>query len=127
MKTTARQDKALLLNTARAVVERMWHQTEGASMRLRWPSRVGMVNTGGWRAKIGDMGKGQPGLQIWLDYFAGHDTRKFNFCFFGDNVAKMRRVADRAAKEEKLPIHRRESLIRTWISTEASSIFLMSG
>ncbi len=74
-------------------------------MRLRWPSRVGMVNTGGWRAKIGNMGKGQPGLQIWLDHFAGHDTRKFNFCYFLDSVKKMRRVADRAAKQ--LPIHRR--------------------
>jgi 5-methylcytosine-specific restriction endonuclease McrA len=105
MKTNPRQDKSLLLKTARGVVEKLWNQTEGTSMRLRWPSRVGMVNTGGWRAKIGDLGRGKPNLQIWLDYFAGHDARKFNFCFFWDNVAKMRRIADRAAKE--LPIHRR--------------------
>lgn len=105
MKPRPAQDKALLLKTARAVVEELWHRTEGTSLRLRWPSRVGVVNTGGWRACIGNLGKGKPSLQIWLDHFAGYDTRKFNFCFFGDSVAKMRRLADRAAKQ--LPIHRR--------------------
>jgi hypothetical protein len=64
-----------------------------------------VVNTGGWRAKIGNLGKGQPGLQIWLDRFAGYGARKFNFCFYWDDRAKMRRLADRAAKQ--LPIHRR--------------------
>lgn len=104
MKSTDSQDKSLLRKTAQAVVEKLWYQTEGTSIRLRRPSRVGNVNTGGWRAKIGDMGKGKQGLQIWLDYFAGHDARKFTFCFFGDGVAKMRRLAERAAKQ--LPVHR---------------------
>lgn len=105
MKTNSRQDKSLLLRTARAVVDELYHRTEGTSLRLRWPSSVGMVNTGGWRVKIGNLGKGQPRLQIWLDYFAGYDARKFNFCFYWDNRAKIRRLADRAAKQ--LPIHRR--------------------
>lgn len=61
MKTNSRQDKALLLKTARAVVEKLWHRTAGTSLRPRWPSRVGNVNTGGWRARIGNLGRGQPG------------------------------------------------------------------
>jgi hypothetical protein len=105
LKTSPRHDKALLLKTARAVVEKLWHRTEGTSLRLRWPSRVGVVNTGGWRAKIGNLGKGQPSLEIWLDHFAGYDARKFNFCFFMDNRAKVRRLAERAAKQ--LPIQKR--------------------
>jgi 5-methylcytosine-specific restriction endonuclease McrA len=100
-----RQDKALLLKTARAVVEKLWHKTEGTSLKLRWPSQVGVVNTGGWRAKIGNLGKGQPKLQIWLDRFAGYDSRKFNFCFYLDNLKKMRQFASRTAKF--LPIHKR--------------------
>jgi 5-methylcytosine-specific restriction endonuclease McrA len=105
MKTGTRHDKALLLKTARAVVEELWHRTEGTSLSLRWPSRVGKVNTGGWRAKIGNLGKGQPSLQVWLDHFSGYDARKFNFCFYSDDRAKMRRLAARASKQ--LPIHRR--------------------
>jgi 5-methylcytosine-specific restriction endonuclease McrA len=105
MKTNPRHDKSLLLKTARAVVEKLWHRTEGTSLHLRWPSRAGVVNTGGWRAKIGNLGKGQPRLQIWLDRFAGYDSRKFNFCFYLDNLAKMRRFAKRASKH--LPIHKR--------------------
>lgn len=105
MKTNPRQDKSLLLKTARSVVEDLWHRREGTSFRLRWPARVGVVNTGGWRACIGNLGKGQPSLQIWLDHFAGYETRKFNFCLWWDNRTKMRRLADRAARQ--LPIHRR--------------------
>lgn len=105
MKTSSRQDKTLLLKTARAVVEKLWHRTEGTSLHLRWPSRIGVVNTDGWRACIGNLGKGQPSLQIWLDHFAGYDARKFNFCFWWDDITRMRRLADRAAKQ--LPLHRR--------------------
>ena len=104
MKTTARQDKALLLKTAQAVVEELWHQSEGTSMRLRWPSRVGKVNTGGWRACIGNLGKGRPRMQIWFDQFTGYEARKLNFCFMSDNRVKLLQLADRAAKQ--LPIHR---------------------
>src|ERR1035437_7054915 len=105
MKTRPRQDKTLLLKTARSVFMELEHRTEGTSLRLRWPGRVGKVNTGGWRAKIGDLGRGQPRLQIWLDRFAGYDARKFNFCFYLDDRAKLRRLANRASKQ--LPIHRR--------------------
>lgn len=105
IKFVPRNDKALLLNTARAVFDQLWSRKEGTSLRLRWPSKVGKVNTGGWRAIIGSLGKGKPKLQLWLDRFAGHQSRKFNFCFFWDNVANMRRLTNRA--ESELPIRRR--------------------
>ena len=104
-KMNSRQDKSLLLKTARAVVEALWHRKEGTPLRPRWPSRVAVVNTGGWRACIGNLGEGQPTLQIWLDHFSGHDARKFNFCFFWDDIARMRRLAARASAD--LPVHRR--------------------
>jgi 5-methylcytosine-specific restriction endonuclease McrA len=105
VKATARQDKALLLKTAQTVADELKQRSEGTSLRLRWPFRVGQVNTGGWRAKIGDLGKGQPCLQIWLDLFAGYDARKFNFCFYLNDRAKLRRMANRASKQ--LPVYRR--------------------
>jgi 5-methylcytosine-specific restriction endonuclease McrA len=105
MKPNANRDKALLLKTGQAVVEQLWERTEGTRMKLRWPSRVGMVNTGGWRVKLGNLGKSQPQLQIWLDFFAGCDSRKFNFCYFGNNVVSMRKFADKVAKV--LPVYRR--------------------
>lgn len=107
MKANANRDKALLLNTARAVVEELWRRQEGTSLRVRWPARawVGKVNTGGWRVRLGNLGKGKPELQIWLDFFAGYDSRKFNFNFYGDNVAAMRQFAGHAAKV--LPVRRR--------------------
>jgi 5-methylcytosine-specific restriction endonuclease McrA len=63
------------------------------------------MNTGGWRVQLGNLGKGRPKLQIWLDFFAGRDSRKFNFCFFGDDVATIRRFAGRVRKV--LPVHLR--------------------
>lgn len=105
MKPNANRDKSLLLRTAQAVVEELWKRTDGTRLRIRWPSRVGVVNTGGWRVKLGSLGKGQPQLQIWLDFFAGCEARKFNFCFFGDDVSKMRQFAGRVSKV--LPVRRR--------------------
>jgi 5-methylcytosine-specific restriction endonuclease McrA len=100
-------EKSLLLKTAQAVVKELWNRQQGTPMRLRWPASawIGEVNTGGWRVKIGDLGKKQSGLQIWLDRFAGYESRKFNFCLAWGNVAKMRLIAKMAEKE--LPICRR--------------------
>lgn len=105
MESTPYHDKALLLKTARAVVTKLRNRQDGTSFHLRWPSRVGVVNTGGWRAVIGSLGKGQPTLQVWFDRFAGYKARKFNFCFFSKNKTKMRQLANRAAKQ--LPLLRR--------------------
>ena len=104
MKTHVRQDKALLLKTARAVFEELEGRTGGTSLRLRWPSRVGKVNTGGWRAVIGNLGSHKPKLEIWLDRFAGYDARKFNFCFHSYNRSQLRRIVARVAKQ--LRVHR---------------------
>lgn len=98
-------EKRLLLKTAQAVMGELWNRREGTPMRIRWPSRVTRVNTGGWRVVIGNLGKNKARLQIWLDRFAGHESRKFNFCFAWGKVSKMRIIAKRAEKE--LPLCRR--------------------
>jgi hypothetical protein len=45
-------------------------------------------------------------MQIWLDRFAGYDSRKFNFCYWLDSTAKMRRFAKRASKQMHLSIRK---------------------
>jgi len=105
MKTTAKQDKALLLKTAQAVYDQLENRTEGTSLQLRRPRKVYAEDTGGWRVHLGSLGKGQPRLEIWLDHFTGYDERKFTFCFYWDNPKKMRRLADRASKQ--LPVRQR--------------------
>ena len=105
MKSNSRQDKSLLLKTAQAVVEKLWQRTDGTSLHPRWPGVVSKVNTGGWRGKIGNLGNGQPGLQIWFDRFTGYASRRFNFCFFLGSKTRMRQFAKRASKY--LPLHKR--------------------
>jgi len=43
-------------------------------------------------------------MEIWLDHFAGYETRKFNFCFFMYSRARLVQLAKCAAKV--LPVHK---------------------
>ena len=104
MKTTPRQDGDLLLKTAKAIAVELEQRSEGTSLRIKIPYKISPVNTSGWRARIGTMGRGQPRLQIWLDHFAGYEERKFNFCLYSENKSKLRRLAENAPM--KKPIQR---------------------
>ncbi len=100
-------EQTLLLKTTQAVVEKLWNCQDETPMRVRWPARawIGKVNTGGWRVKIGSLGRAS--LQIWLDRFAGYESRKFYYCLAWGNVSKMRKIAENAEKE--LPLCRQIS------------------
>jgi hypothetical protein len=82
VKAKFRQDRAWLLATAKAVAERLKLHSDGTRLRVRPPRRVVATNTDGWRAVIGDIGKEQPRLEIWLDRFSGYSDRKLfaGFC-----------------------------------------------
>jgi 5-methylcytosine-specific restriction endonuclease McrA len=82
MKAAIRQDRALLLANARAVAGRLKLRREGTRFRVRIPNRASTTITDGWYASIGDLGKNQPRLQIWLDRFAGYPQRKFYAGFY---------------------------------------------
>jgi 5-methylcytosine-specific restriction endonuclease McrA len=76
-----RQDRSWLLATAKAVAKQLKPHSKGTGLRLRIPSHATMTNTDGWRVIIGDLGKNQPRLEIWLDRFAGYPERKLYACF----------------------------------------------
>src|SRR4051812_14220150 len=84
MKAKNQPDKSRLLETAKAIAAELKRRAEGTTLRIRSPSRVRCTNTGGWAARIGDLGKRRPGLDIWLDRFTRHDGRKLQACFAGN-------------------------------------------
>lgn len=81
MESKPKQDRAWLLATAKAVAESLKLLGEGTRLRVRTPSRVTTTNTDGWSVIIGDLGKGQPHLEVWLDRFSGYPQRKLYACF----------------------------------------------
>ena len=85
MANRVRQDRLWLLATAKAVAKQLKPHSKGTGLRVRIPSRTAITNTDGWRAIIGDLGKNQPRLEIWLDRFAGYPERKLYACFFSED------------------------------------------
>ena len=59
-------------------------ESEGTRLRIRVPSHATAMNTDGWRAVIGDLGKNQPRLELWYDRFSGYTERKLYACFRSD-------------------------------------------
>lgn len=99
MKSTARQDRAWLLATARAVAERLKVRSEGTCLRIRVPSRATVMNTDGWSVVIGNLGRGKPRLEIWLDRFAGYPQRKLWACFNTSDRAQMTAITKRVDRK----------------------------
>jgi len=103
MKAIDRRDEALLFETAKAVYKALKTRAGGTCLHLRSPMKAKWRDdTDGWRAKIGNLGKGKPELQIWLDHLSGCKDRKFSFCFFSENRADVRRLQKQSAKS--LPV-----------------------
>ena len=99
---TARQDKARLLATAQEIAERLRPRSAGTKLRIRRPSRTSQTNTGGWSAVIGNLGHGQPRLEIWFDLFSGYPGRKFYAGFVFDERRPVTRIVDRV-RDKHLP------------------------
>lgn len=76
MQLKFRQDRAWLLATAKTVAERLRLRSNGTRLSIRMPRRATTTNTDGWAAIIGNLGKGQPRLEIWFDRFTGYPDRK---------------------------------------------------
>lgn len=80
--TEPQHNRAWLLATAKGVAERLKNSSVGTQLRVRIPRAATATNTGGWGANLGDLGKGQPRLEVWLDRFSGYPDRKLYACFF---------------------------------------------
>ncbi|MFA6962220.1 MAG: HNH endonuclease [Opitutaceae bacterium] len=50
---------------------------------MRLPAGSSATETDGWRVTIGDLGKGRPTIQVWLDRFAGKRARTLSAWFEG--------------------------------------------
>lgn len=99
MKSGARQDKARLLATAREVAAHLKLHSVGTRLRIRIPSRVWVSNTDGWYVAIGDLGKRQPRLEIWVDRFSGYPERKFYACFRAEIRQQLTAITKRVGRE----------------------------
>jgi 5-methylcytosine-specific restriction endonuclease McrA len=81
MKRMPKQNRAWLLATAKTVAKALKLRCGGTRLRIRIPRAATHTNTDGWSAIIGDLGRGQPRLEVWLDRFAGYSERKLFACF----------------------------------------------
>jgi 5-methylcytosine-specific restriction endonuclease McrA len=93
-----RQDRSWLLATAKTVAMQLKPHSKGTGLRLRIPSRAAITNTDGWRVIIGDLGKDQPRLEIWLDRFAGYPERKLYACFFSEDRPQLLTITKHISK-----------------------------
>ena len=99
MKAKLRQDRAWLLATTKAVAERLKLRGEGTRLRIRIPRRAATTNTDGWYAAIGDLGKNQPRLEVWLDRFSGYPERKLYACFRSEVRQQITSITKRVAQK----------------------------
>jgi 5-methylcytosine-specific restriction endonuclease McrA len=81
LRSRSKKDRTWLLATAKAVAESLKARATGTRLRIRIPTRATGTNTDGWSAIIGNLGKGQPRLEVWLDRFSGYSQRKLWACF----------------------------------------------
>jgi 5-methylcytosine-specific restriction endonuclease McrA len=98
MKSKHKQDRAWLLATAKAVASVLKQRSEGTRLRIRIPNRATKTNTDGWSANIGDLGKGQPQLEVWFDRFSGYLERKLWACFASSSSPAILFITKRVSK-----------------------------
>lgn len=93
-----RQDRALLMRTARTIASDLKNLSRGTALRARSPGRVRRQSTGGWSAAVGNLGKHGPRLEIWLDRFTGHRQRKFYFGLYSRQRRRLENIAKQVAR-----------------------------
>lgn len=98
MATTARKDRAWLLAAGRSIAKALKSRSEGTRLRIRIPRRATQTNTDGWCVAIGDLGRGQPRLEIWFDRFSGYKERRLFACIHSGDRRKVTRITERVSK-----------------------------
>lgn len=99
MESKPKQDRAWLLATAKAVAARLKLHSDGTSLRIRTPGRATKTNTRGWCATIGNLGKGQPLLEVWFDRFSGYPQRKLYACFHSGARQRITSITKRVSRK----------------------------
>jgi 5-methylcytosine-specific restriction endonuclease McrA len=99
MKSRPRQDRAWLLAIGKAVADRLRIHGEGTRLRVRIPRRATNTNTDGWSVIVGDLGKGQPRIEVWFDRFSGYRQRKLYACFRSEACRQITSITKRVGRE----------------------------
>lgn len=99
MNTKHRQNRAWLLTTAKVVAEELTLRCEGTRLRIRIPSRAELVDTDGWVAVIGDLGKKGPRLEVWFDRISGYPERKLYAGFCSELRPQMTSITKRVSRK----------------------------
>lgn len=93
MNTKDQRERRWLLETAQLVADELRTRRAGTCLRLRKPKQPHNSDTNGWTVVIGSLGKGRPGLEIWLDRFTGLPSRKFYATFYSKKEQAIRKLA----------------------------------
>jgi 5-methylcytosine-specific restriction endonuclease McrA len=99
MNRMPKQNRAWLLATAKTVAKALKLRSAGTRLRIRIPRAAISTNTDGWSAIIGDLGRGQPRLEVWFDRFAGYPERKLFACFRSEVRHAITAVTKRVDRE----------------------------
>jgi 5-methylcytosine-specific restriction endonuclease McrA len=91
-----KKDRRWLLETAQLVADELRARGDGTSLRIRRPKTPINSGTGGWAVVIGSLGKGRPGLEIWLDRFTRLPNRKFYATLYSKKEQAIRKLASRS-------------------------------
>ena len=92
-------DRKWLLATARAVAEQLKQQDRGTRLQIRLPRGTARTNTDGWSVILGNLGSGQPKLEIWLDRFSGYPDRKLWACFHSESRQQITSITKRVSRK----------------------------
>jgi transposase-like protein len=94
-------NSAWLLRVAKEVARQLKTQSLGTALRVRAPAKIEVTGTDtrGWAAVVGRLGKGGPGVEVWLDRFSGHAVRKLYVCFYSRDAKQVRSVARKASRQ----------------------------
>lgn len=98
MKNKTRRDRALLFGIAKSIAASLKMRAGGTRLRVRTPAGTAGTNTDGWSAVIGNLGKGQPRLEIWFDRFHGYPQRKLYACLRSEKRPQILSITKRVAR-----------------------------
>lgn len=99
MMSKPKQNRDWLLATAKALAWQLKECCGGTRLRIRIPSRVATTNTDGWSAIVGDLGKGEPRLEVWFDRFSGYPERKLYACLRSESRPQITAITKRVARK----------------------------
>jgi hypothetical protein len=86
------QDKQRTSRVAQLIRSQLEKQDNADQIRWRRPLIPWATNTDGWFVRLGNLGRGKPYLEVWLDRYLGRTRRYFWFGFYSPNFKIIQRL-----------------------------------